>query len=96
MPTAGVRLAFMRARLQRETPLPCRPEAAHVRALAAPDLFYLFHFFLLQGTGEANFLGGVARKYGAPFEVESCKRRFFEIYLSKYCVPGKPERETRK
>lgn len=43
---------------------------------------------VLQGTGEANFLGGVARKYGAPFEVESCKKRFFEIYLSKYCVPG--------
>ena len=42
----------------------------------------------MQGTGEANFLGGVARKYGAPFEVESCKKRFFEIYLSKYCVPG--------
>ena len=40
------------------------------------------------GTGEANFLGGVARKYGAPFEVESCKEKFFEIYMSKYAVPG--------
>ncbi len=40
------------------------------------------------GTGEANFLGGVARKYGAPFEVESCKAKFFEIYMAKYAVPG--------
>ncbi|KAI7838239.1 hypothetical protein COHA_007984 [Chlorella ohadii] len=45
-------------------------------------------FLPFTGTGEANFLGGVARKYGAPFKVESCKKRFFEIYLSKYCVPG--------
>lgn len=40
------------------------------------------------GTGEANFLGGVARKYNAPFEVESCKKKFFEIYMAKYAVPG--------
>lgn len=40
------------------------------------------------GTGEANFLGGVARKYGAPFEVESCKAKFFEVYMGKYAVPG--------
>ena len=33
-----------------------------------PDEFKQF-----TGTGEANFLGGVARKYGAPFELESCK-----------------------
>ena len=32
--------------------------------------------------------GGVARKYGAPFEVESCKAKFFEIYLEKYAVAG--------
>lgn len=32
--------------------------------------------------------GGVARKYGAPFEVESCKAKFFEIYMSRYAVPG--------
>lgn len=40
------------------------------------------------GTGEANFLGGVARKYNAPFEVESCKAKFFEIYMAKYAIPG--------
>ena len=40
------------------------------------------------GTGEANFLGGVARKFGAPFEVESCKAKFFEIYMEKYATPG--------
>lgn len=48
-----------------------------------PDEFMPF-----TGTGEANFLGGVARKYGAPFEVESCKAKFFEIYMAKYAVPG--------
>lgn len=49
----------------------------------SPDEFIPF-----TGTGEANFLGGVARKYGAPFEVESCKAKFFEIYMAKYAVPG--------
>jgi hypothetical protein len=33
-------------------------------------------------------VGGVARKYGVPFEVESCKAKFFEIYFAKYAVPG--------
>ncbi len=45
-------------------------------------------FIPYTGTGEANFLGGVARKYNAPFEVESCKEKFFEIYMEKYAVPG--------
>lgn len=45
-------------------------------------------FIPYTGTGEANFLGGVARKYGAPFEVESCKEKFFEIYMAKYAIPG--------
>jgi beta-phosphoglucomutase-like phosphatase (HAD superfamily) len=45
-------------------------------------------FIPYTGTGEANFLGGVARKFGAPFEVESCKEKFFEIYMEKYAVPG--------
>ena len=45
-------------------------------------------FIPYTGTGEANFLGGVARKYNAPFEVESCKAKFFEIYMAKYAVPG--------
>lgn len=49
----------------------------------SPDEFLEF-----TGTGEANFLGGVARKYGAAFEVESCKEKFFEIYLNKYAVAG--------
>lgn len=30
----------------------------------------------------------MARKYGAPFEVESCKAKFFEIYMAKYALPG--------
>ena len=49
----------------------------------SPDEFIPF-----TGTGEANFLGGVARKFGAPFEVESCKEKFFEVYLNTYAVPG--------
>ena len=32
--------------------------------------------------------GGVAQKYNAPFEVNSCKAKFFEIYIGKYAVPG--------
>lgn len=35
-----------------------------------------------------SLAGGVARKYGAPFELESCKAKFFEIYMSRYAVPG--------
>jgi beta-phosphoglucomutase-like phosphatase (HAD superfamily) len=49
----------------------------------SPDEFIPF-----TGTGEANFLGGVARKYNAPFKVESCKEKFFEIYMKKYAIPG--------
>lgn len=49
----------------------------------SPDEFIPF-----TGTGEANFLGGVARKFNAPFEVDSCKSKFFEIYMKKYAVPG--------
>lgn len=65
-----------------------RKAAAEVMAelyglTVSPDEFIPF-----TGTGEANFLGGVARKYGAPFEVESCKAKFFEIYMAKYAVPG--------
>ena len=32
--------------------------------------------------------GGVARKYGAPFEVNSCKERFFQVLFEKYKQPG--------
>ena len=40
------------------------------------------------GTGEANFLGGVARKYGAPFDVDVAKKRFFERYLEAASQPA--------
>lgn len=46
----------------------------------------LYHGYMLPPPCAAA--GGVARKYGAPFEVESCKAKFFEIYMAKYCVPG--------
>ncbi|KAM5561005.1 protein SUPPRESSOR OF QUENCHING 1, chloroplastic [Rosa sericea] len=40
------------------------------------------------GTGEANFLGGVAAVKGVKgFDTEAAKKRFFEIYLDKYAKP---------
>lgn len=46
-------------------------------------------FIPYTGTGEANFLGGVARKFNVEnFDVETCKAMFFDIYLTKYAVPG--------
>ncbi|KAJ1297421.1 hypothetical protein BS78_01G374800 [Paspalum vaginatum] len=46
-------------------------------------------FVPFMGTGEANFLGGVARMKGVKdFNPESAKRRFFEIYLDKYAKPN--------
>ncbi|KAL3690719.1 hypothetical protein R1sor_004370 [Riccia sorocarpa] len=45
-------------------------------------------FIPFMGTGEANFLGGVARKYGLDFDADSYKKRFFEIYIEKYAQPN--------
>lgn len=46
-------------------------------------------FIPFTGTGEANFLGGVARVKGVKdFSTESSKKRFFEIYLDKYAKPN--------
>ncbi|GJN31278.1 hypothetical protein PR202_gb19660 [Eleusine coracana subsp. coracana] len=46
-------------------------------------------FVPFMGTGEANFLGGVARVKGVKdFDPESVKKRFFEIYLDKYAKPN--------
>ncbi|KAL5219380.1 hypothetical protein ABZP36_020064 [Zizania latifolia] len=45
-------------------------------------------FVPYMGTGEANFLGGVARVKGVKdFNPESAKKRFFEIYLDKFAKP---------
>src|SRR5512137_2718498 len=33
------------------------------------------------GTGENRYIGGVAEKYHFPIEIESAKRRTYEIYL---------------
>lgn len=38
-----------------------------------------FHPFV--GTGENRFIGGVAEKYGFPLEIESAKKRTYDIYL---------------
>lgn len=46
-------------------------------------------FFPFMGTGEANFLGGVAQLHGVKdFDVSSAKARFFQIYLEKYAKPN--------
>lgn len=37
-------------------------------------------FIPFVGTGENRFLGGVAEKYGIPFELEKDKKRTYEIY----------------
>lgn len=46
-------------------------------------------FIPFMGTGEANFLGGVARvKSVKDFDPVAAKKRFFEIYLKKYARPN--------
>ncbi|XP_015874923.3 protein SUPPRESSOR OF QUENCHING 1, chloroplastic [Ziziphus jujuba] len=46
-------------------------------------------FVPFMGTGEANFLGGVASVKGVEgFDPEAAKKRFFEIYLDKYAKPN--------
>ncbi|XP_058738486.1 protein SUPPRESSOR OF QUENCHING 1, chloroplastic-like [Vicia villosa] len=45
-------------------------------------------FVPFTGTGEANFLGGVASLKGVKgFTTDALKKRFFEIYLDKYAKP---------
>ncbi|XP_071709747.1 protein SUPPRESSOR OF QUENCHING 1, chloroplastic [Rutidosis leptorrhynchoides] len=64
--------------------------------LAAVDLFAEMgvqvtpdDFIPFSGTGEANFLGGVANLKGvADFDPLAAKKRFFEIYLNKYAKPN--------
>ncbi|GJP46592.1 hypothetical protein CLOM_g5865 [Closterium sp. NIES-68] len=46
-------------------------------------------FVPFMGTGEANFLGGVARVYGVKgFDTEKAKKRFFEIYIHRFARPN--------
>ncbi|KZV33835.1 NHL repeat-containing protein 2 [Dorcoceras hygrometricum] len=64
--------------------------------LAAVDVFAemgvqvtVQDFVPFMGTGEANFLGGVAAvKSVKGFNPELAKKRFFEIYLDKYAKPN--------
>ncbi|KAK4264680.1 hypothetical protein QN277_025822 [Acacia crassicarpa] len=45
-------------------------------------------FVPFMGTGEANFLGGVASVKGVKgFDPAAAKQRFFDIYLDKYAKP---------
>ncbi|KAL4572704.1 hypothetical protein LXL04_019486 [Taraxacum kok-saghyz] len=72
----------------------CNSEEAS--RLAAVDVFAemgvqvtVEDFVPFMGTGEANFLGGVASVKGvANFNPEAAKKRFFEIYLDKYAKPN--------
>lgn len=46
-------------------------------------------FVPFMGTGEANFLGGVASVKGIKgFDTDAAKKKFFEIYLEKYAKPN--------
>lgn len=46
-------------------------------------------FIPFMGTGEANFLGGVASVKGVKgFDTDAAKKRFFEIYIAKYAKPN--------
>lgn len=46
-------------------------------------------FIPFLGTGEANFLGGVARLYEVKdFDPVKAKARFFEIYIEQYAKPN--------
>ncbi|KAA8536730.1 hypothetical protein F0562_029208 [Nyssa sinensis] len=64
--------------------------------LAAVDVFAemgvevtVDDFVPFMGTGEANFLGGVASVKGVQgFNPEAAKKRFFELYLDKYAKPN--------
>ncbi|KAL6964636.1 Protein SUPPRESSOR OF QUENCHING 1, chloroplastic [Sarracenia purpurea var. burkii] len=57
---------------------------AEIRVEVTVDDFVPF-----TGTGEANFLGGVASVKGVEgFNPEAAKKRFFEIYLDKYAKPN--------
>ncbi|KAK1295282.1 hypothetical protein QJS10_CPA16g01676 [Acorus calamus] len=57
---------------------------AEMGVSVVPDDFVPF-----MGTGEANFLGGVASVKGVQgFNPEAAKKRFFEIYLEKYAKPN--------
>jgi len=46
-------------------------------------------FLEFTGTGEANFLGGVAQKFGVGdrFDVATAKARFVELYLVEAARP---------
>jgi HAD superfamily hydrolase (TIGR01509 family) len=46
-------------------------------------------FAAFTGMGEAIFLGGVCAARGVTnFDAAAAKAKFFEVYLSRYCVPG--------
>ncbi|KAL5700311.1 Protein SUPPRESSOR OF QUENCHING 1 [Ranunculus cassubicifolius] len=70
-------------------------DSEELSRLAAVDLFDEMgvsvttqDFIPFMGTGEANFLGGVALAKGVQgFNPNDAKKRFFEIYLNKYAKP---------
>ncbi|TVU47295.1 hypothetical protein EJB05_06890, partial [Eragrostis curvula] len=67
---------------------PSRQAAVEVFAEMGVDVT-VDDFVPFMGTGEANFLGGVARVKGVKdFNPESAKKRFFEIYIDKFAKPN--------
>ncbi|XP_059063416.1 protein SUPPRESSOR OF QUENCHING 1, chloroplastic isoform X2 [Cryptomeria japonica] len=72
----------------------CNSEEAS--RLAAVDVFLEMgvevtqeDFIPFMGTGEANFLGGVAKLKGVKnFDPVATKQRFYEIYLANYAKPN--------
>lgn len=71
-------------------------DSEQLSRLAAVDVFAEMgvqvttqDFIPFMGTGEANFLGGVASAKGVQgFNPEEAKKRFFQIYLDKYAKPN--------
>jgi len=71
-------------------------DSEHCSRLAAVELFKEMGFTVTEedfipfmGTGEANFLGGVAKKYGVKdFDVTAAKKRFMQIYVAKFATPN--------
>ncbi|XP_024359630.1 protein SUPPRESSOR OF QUENCHING 1, chloroplastic [Physcomitrium patens] len=71
-------------------------DSEHCSRKAAVELFaemgYIVDdkdFIPFMGTGDANFLGGVARKYGIKdFDTASAKKRYYQIYIGKFATPN--------
>ncbi|CAO2837603.1 unnamed protein product [Amaranthus hypochondriacus] len=79
---------FRRAGVVYNSEEPCRRACVDVFAEMGVDVT-VDDFVPIMGTGEANFLGGVASpKRVQGFDINAAKKIFFEIYLEKYAKPN--------